>query len=321
MNSHLERTVSREDQDLSSASPFRDEIGAMRGAAGVLALREASQPMDTFVGIAGHELKTPLASMQLCLHLMGQRIEHLIGRGANGANDIGANDIAPILELLVFAGRQTDRMNRLVNDLLDASRVRAGQLELHPEPADLTLIVHEAVQEQRQLAPARDLQLQVPVALHVPVIADGDRIGQVVTNYLNNALKYSPADRPVAVGIAVDDQQAHVWVRDEGPGLPAEEQEHIWERFYRVKGIAVQSGSGIGLGLGLHICRTIIERHRGQVGVESVPGRGSTFWFTLPLASHEADAPLMHRSCTADTTMKSDTPATSAGQYIWMVEL
>src|SRR5260370_33501657 len=116
MNSHIERTVSREDQDLRSASPFRDEIGAMRGAAGVLAPREASQPMDTFGGIAGHELKTPLASMQLCLHLMGQRIEHLIGRGTNGANDI-----APILELLVFAGRQTDRMNRVVNDLLYAS--------------------------------------------------------------------------------------------------------------------------------------------------------------------------------------------------------
>jgi K+-sensing histidine kinase KdpD len=104
------------------------------------------------------------------------------------------------------------------------------------------------------------------------------------TNYLTNALKYSPADRPVAVGITVSDREARVWVRDEGSGLPAEEQTQIWERFHRAREIVVQSGSGIGLGLGLYICRTIIERHQGRVGVESAPGRGSTFWFTVPLA-------------------------------------
>jgi hypothetical protein len=124
----------------------------------------------------------------------------------------------------------------------------------------------------------------------VPVIADADRIRQVVANYLSNALKYSPEDRPVVVGIEVDDREARVWVRDEGLGLPTEEQEQIWERFHQATGIAVQSGSGIGLGLGLYICRTIIERHHGHVGVESAPGRGSTFWFTVPLAGHEVDA-------------------------------
>ena len=115
-------------------------------------------------------------------------------------------------------------------------------------------------------------------------MVDADRLGQVVTNYLTNALKYSPTYCPVTVGLDVDARQARVWVRDEGPGLPPEEQEAIWERFHRVKGIEVQSGSGIGLGLGLYICRTIIERHQGQVGVESEPGQGSTFWFTVPLA-------------------------------------
>jgi len=116
------------------------------------------------------------------------------------------------------------------------------------------------------------------------VVVDADRLGQVVTNYLTNALKYSPTYRPVAVGLDIEEKWAQVWVRDEGPGLPPEEQEAIWERFHRVKGIEVQSGSGIGLGLGLYICRTIIERHQGQIGVESAPGQGSTFWFTVPLA-------------------------------------
>ena len=109
------------------------------------------------------------------------------------------------------------------------------------------------------------------------------RIGQVVTNYLTNALKYSPPDRPVEVGVQEAQQQGYVWVRDQGPGIASEEQGHLWERFHRVAGVEVLSGSGIGLGLGLHISKTIIDHHHGHVGVESQPGQGSTFWFTLPL--------------------------------------
>jgi signal transduction histidine kinase len=190
---------------------------------------------------------------------------------------------------VVGAERQAERLNRLVNDLVDVSRIQSGKLELHPARADLTAIVRAAVEEQRQAAPVRALAVQVPADRCVPVTADADRIGQVVTNYLTNALKYSPEDRPIAVGLTVDGHQARVWVRDEGLGLPPEEQEAIWERFHRARGIEVQSGSGIGLGLGLHICRTIIERHHGQVGVESAPGQGSTFWFTLSLTGLEQD--------------------------------
>jgi len=91
-------------------------------------------------------------------------------------------------------------------------------------------------------------------------------------------------EQPVVVGLDIVGHQARVWVRDQGPGLPAEEQARIWECFHRVPGIKVQSGNSVGLGLGLYICRIIIERHQGQVGVESASGHGSTFWFTLPLA-------------------------------------
>ena len=135
-----------------------------------------------------------------------------------------------------------------------------------------------------------EMVYKMPVELNhaegtvVPIIADAVRESQVVSNYLSNALKYSEADRPVEVRLEILASQARVSVRDEGAGLSREQQEHIWERFYRVPGVEVQNGSGVGLGLGLHISRTIIEEQGGHVGVESSPGEGSTFWFTLPLA-------------------------------------
>lgn len=247
--------------------------------ANALALREANAQMDVFLGIAGHELKSPLTSMKLGLQLAERRIRQLTQRGPASANEVES-----FLELVTRAERQAERLDRLVNDLLDVARVRVGQLDLRPSVTDLVGIIREAIEEQRQAAPTRTLLFQFPPGLRAPIVADAGRIGQVVTNYLTNALKYSPADRPVAVGLDMAGQQARVWVRDEGPGLLPEEQAQIWECFYWVEGIEVQSGSGVGLGLGLHICRTIIERHQGKVGVESAPGKGSTFWFTLPLA-------------------------------------
>src|SRR5579885_574179 len=122
------------------------------------------------------------------------------------------------------------------------------------------------------------------------VYADPDRINQVLTNFLTNALKYSPETMAVTVAMRIEqeNERAEVQVRDHGPGLSAEQQAHIWERFYRAPGIEVQSGSGVGLGLGLYISRSLIERQSGTVQVTSVPGEGSTFSFTLPLAT---DAP------------------------------
>ena len=162
-----------------------------------------------------------------------------------------------------------------MNDLVDVSRMRAGLLEFHLEPTDLAPIVREAVEEQRQMSPERTLRLVSLEEQRVPVLADAYRLGQVVTNYVTNALKYSPADRPVAVGLDAEGKEARFWVHDEGPGVPASEQERIWERFHRVKGIEVQSGGGVGLGLGLHICRTIIVHHQGQVGVQSTARTGN----------------------------------------------
>jgi signal transduction histidine kinase len=185
--------------------------------------------------------------------------------------------------------KQTLRLDRLVGDLLmsRASRRATSICGWSRDPAG---VVREAVEEQRASWPERRLTLALPAG-PIAVMADDDRIGQVVTNYLTNALKYSPAREPVAVVVRVEhartkrgQPRVRVRVRDHGPGLLADEQARIWERFHRVPGITLQSGSGVGLGLGLYIAKTIVERHGGTVGVESAPADGSTFWFTLPLA-------------------------------------
>ncbi len=247
-------------------------------------LRETQTQMDTFLAIAGHELKSPLTYIKLSLQSMQRRLEKLV-RTSSGVPEELNQKVMLMPQEFAHIDQQVCLVERLVNDMLDVSRIRAGRLELHCEATDLRMIVRRAFNEQRQAAPTRTLLLQIPQAQPVLVYADADRLAQVVTNYLTNALKYSPEDRPVFAGLDVMEQQARVWVRDQGPGLAAEEQARVWECFHRVPGIEVQSGNSVGLGLGLYICRIIIERHQGQVGVESIPGQGSTFWFILPLAS------------------------------------
>ena len=139
--------------------------------------------------------------------------------------------------------------------------------------------------------------------------ADADRIGQVVANYLTNALKYAPADRPIEVSVDVDattDRPTEIgggWVRvavhDQGPGIPEAEQAEVWELFHQAPGATVQAGVQTGapggsLGLGLYICKAIVEAHGGQVGVDSTVGAGSIFWFALPLSGGHSGTPVEH---------------------------
>ncbi len=254
-----------------------------------LAEREAKRQTEAFLGIASHELKTPLASVIMGLQLIQRHSLPPTTTPPGVTEPQGKPSVGPpgVLELVL---NQAGRLNRLVNDLLETSRIQAGSLELRLQTINLVTLVEEAIQEQRQLAPGRTISFH-PKEKFVPVSADAERIRQVVINYLTNALKYSLEDRPVEVGIMIQNQQACVWVRDRGPGIPPEEQPRIWERFHRVPGIEVQSGSGIGLGLGLYISKKLIERHGGQIGVQSAPGHGSTFWFTLPVVKAESGTP------------------------------
>jgi signal transduction histidine kinase len=259
----------------------RERLQGERAAAQAreLALRETNRRMSEFLSIVSHELRAPLTGALGNIQLAERRVERL----ATGEEVAGmAEGATEALTLLARARRQIHRQNRLIDDLLDVSRIETNTLELRAAPCDLAAIVREAVEEQRLAVPGRTIRLEMP-AESVPVVADADRIAQVVTNFLANALKYAPADQPVEVGLQRAGPVARFWVRDHGPGLSAADQARVWERFYRAHAAAPQSDLGAGLGLGLHISKTIVERHGGHVGVDSAPGAGSTFWFTLPL--------------------------------------
>ncbi len=246
-----------------------------------LALLEANRRTDEFLSIASHELRTPLTTINGNIQLAKRRIRTLSKDDPQEEFD---DRLALVLELLGRAERQVHVQNRLVSDLLDVSRIQANRLELRSDICNLASIVSGCVEDQRAAHPTRALVLTLP-AHEIPILADPDRISQVVTNYLTNALKYSAAAMPVEIALSTEDGFARVAVRDQGPGLLPEEHQQIWQRFYRVPGISVRSGSGVGLGLGLYICRTIVERHHGQVGIQSTQGQGSVFWFTLPIAT------------------------------------
>jgi signal transduction histidine kinase len=191
--------------------------------------------------------------------------------------------LAVIGETLDAAEAQIGRMHHLISDLVDAARAEAGHLDLRIAGSDLSLLVQEVVDAFCLARPQRVITLSRP---DHPIVVrmDANRIKQVLSQYITNALKYSAQNRPVAVSVEQNGQMAHVSVRDQGPGLAPDQQCHVWERNAQIAGIKVQdaAGTGGGSGLGLYISRQIVELHGGQVGLESNPGQGSVFQFILP---------------------------------------
>jgi PAS domain S-box-containing protein len=295
---------------ISSLAPLRDQDGQVVGAVTILhdqteqkrlareqeearahelALEDIARHMDEFLATASHDLRTPLTVVKSRLQIALRRLTRLRESAAAPLDTLPATDVEALYESLLAANLSADRLTRLVAVLFDVSRARSGTLELQLAPCDLTTLVHEQVAAQSMVVLDRTIALEVPDSSVLLVQADADRLRQVLSNYLSNALKYSPADQRVTVRLEAVEHQAVVSVADHGPGIPLEEQSHIWELFHRVQGIELQyeSGESSGsLGLGLHICKHLMELHPGgSVGVESVVGVGSTFWFRLPLAS------------------------------------
>jgi hypothetical protein len=268
---------------------------------GELAQRAANERMEEFLRLASHELKTPLTTIHINMQVAERLLKNMPGGEIASSGEI-ISKLDTLKEMVTCASRQVKMLNRLVNDIVDASRVQAGKLELHMRPrlCDLATITQEVIRSQRYVAPDREVRLSIrythtqnktslpapigEVETLIPIRADSDRISQVITNYLTNALKYSKSHQPVDVRIQVDTEQVTLMVQDHGAGLTSEEQEYVWERFYQVQDVERNNNHDAGLGLGLYISRSIIAWHQGTVGVQSTLGEGATFWFTLPLA-------------------------------------
>jgi PAS domain S-box-containing protein len=240
--------------------------------------KESERRKQEFLSMVSHELRTPLTAIMGLIELALMQIDLRLRSLAPEAEGL----INQIEQVLKRAGGQVDIETRLVEELLNVSRLEMHKFELLVQQENLVTIVQETVANQQQVASTRHIELALPPDEVVPVMVDAGRIGQVLTNYLTNALKYAPVEQVVSVRLEVEASIARVLVRDQGPGLTREQQQRVWERFYQVAAPGHPRPDG-GLGLGLAISKAIIEQHQGQVGVDSAPGRGSTFWFTLPL--------------------------------------
>ncbi len=223
-----------------------------------------------FMAIASHELKTPVTTLKGYTQM-------LLTRFTNAGDERSA-------ALLVKMNTQLGKLIHLITELLDVTKIEAGQLSWHTEPFDLNALVRDIVEEMGQMSERHQIRLEETLPLLVS--GDGERLGQVLTNLLTNAMKYSPQANEIVVRLALGTQSATVSVQDFGIGIAPEKHEHLFERFFRVSDPA--SKTFPGLGLGLFISAQIVKRHGGRMWVESRAGVGSTFFFTVPLAPQPA---------------------------------
>ena len=227
--------------------------------------KELDRRKDEFISMASHELKTPVTSLKGFLSLFQRRL--------------ATQDDEKALHYLARMDAQVQRLTKLVNDLLDVSKIQTGQLVYREECFDVDALVQEIVENVQGTTQTHHLLLEGQT--QAEVFGDRDRIGQVLTNLLNNAIKYSPQADTVLVRVAKDHDQVVVSVQDFGIGIAKDHQNKIFERFCQVTDREEKTYPG--LGIGLYISCEIVKRHGGQLWVESKKGEGATFHFTLPL--------------------------------------
>ncbi len=245
-----------------SASPVERSGGAPLAVTvlrDVSAGRRLDEIREEFLSTAAHELKTPLAVIKAYAQLMQKR-------------EPGEAQALSVIQ------RQVDRLSRLVQHLLDTSRLRLDEGEGRRERFDVAALAAEVLDRMRPGAPGHDIRLDAHPAV---VVADRERIGRVITSLLDNAVRFSPDGGAVEARVEPNGEEVTVSIRDRGLGIPPERQAHVFERFYRAHaGTPDDYG---GLGLGLDMSREIVRRHGGRMWFESAPGVGSTFRFSLPL--------------------------------------
>lgn len=227
--------------------------------------KKSLEQKDEFISIASHELKTPVTSIKGYIQLLRFSFKE---QGNTRAE-----------EMLGKADAQVNKLSKLINELLDVRRIENGQLQYNEENFDLGDLAKELVHELVSLSNMHDLRCTA--VDHCIVYGDRNKIGQVISNLIENAIKYSPSKSAIVIDVNMADGKARCSVKDFGMGIPENEQEKIFDRFYRVAGSVESTYSG--LGLGLYISAEIIKRHNGKLTVESEFAKGSIFVFELPL--------------------------------------
>ncbi|WP_255415215.1 sensor histidine kinase KdpD [Vitiosangium sp. GDMCC 1.1324] len=240
---------------------------AVENARSYQSARRATRARDDVLGIVAHDLRSPLNS----IILSAQALQRWKG---NAAADTPR--AADALGTIVSSVR---RMNRLIDDLLDVARMDAGQLSIRPSPQPTETLLREVIEAARPQAEEVHLVLELPEVLP-PVLADRDRLLQVFSNLLGNALKFTPPGGEVKVSARVEGGTICFQVHDTGPGIAPEALMHIFERFWQA-----DRRDRRGSGLGLSIAKGLVDAHGGRIWVESEPGHGSTFLFTMPVAA------------------------------------
>lgn len=229
-------------------------------------LQRLNELKNKFLGIAAHDLRGPLANIQLAADFLLNQFDTL--------------PRASMEEMLQSIDRQAQYMSTLISDLLDVTQIEAGKLDLNPEPVDLVDFLAEAVKHFAKIAAPKETRVLLEANPVGTVEADPVRLRQVVDNLISNAIKYSPPGSTVTVSAEKIESGWRVNVEDEGPGITEEDRQRLFQEFARLS--AKPTGGEKSTGLGLAISRRVVETHGGKIGVDSEPGHGSTFWFTLP---------------------------------------
>jgi signal transduction histidine kinase len=249
-----------------------------------VAIQQADRMKTEFVSMVSHELRTPLTSIQGYVDLLIDRSAAALGPDAR--------------ESLTVVKRSADRLLGLINDLLDLSRMEAGKIELRRGPVDLPHVIQAVAASLRPLIESKRQRLALDLGEALPpVSADADRVAQILTNLVANAHRYTPVDGTITIRARSRDPLVEVEVVDTGVGLTAAEQAQLFTPFYRAR--PSDSRRDGGTGLGLVITRLLVELHGGRVVVSSVPGQGSTFGFSLPIAGAVASALIDERAAAA----------------------
>lgn len=253
-----------------SMAPLRDSLQEMTG--GVMVVRDISKErrLETmrrdFVANVSHELRTPLTLIQGYAEALGEGLA--TGEEARQ-------------EMVGIIRDETNRLQRLVNDLLDLAKMQSGNLQLTTGPLNIPVLLKRAIHPFKPLARERNVELKLQAGSGLPsIVGDEDRLAQVLINLLDNAMRYTPEGGSIELGAASKGQGIEIRVRDSGSGIPPEEMPYIFERFFKVDKSRRRGTAGTGLGLA--IAKSIIQAHGGTIRAESEPGKGTVFLILLP---------------------------------------